>query len=74
LVFGRSDVVQVKATMDANPMADKVKGSGTYDYGVKGECTIAFKERVDVGALGTESADSVEFTYCEPSARSRIAS
>jgi hypothetical protein len=40
---------------------------------IPGECTIAFTQRVDVGALGTGSEGPVEFTYREPSARSRIA-
>jgi hypothetical protein len=48
-------------------MAAKVKGSVKYDYRVKElsneKCTIAFKQRVGVGALGTGSEDLGEFTY-----------
>jgi hypothetical protein len=60
-------IIQGKATMGANLMAAKVKGSGKYDYRItkldSAACTIAFKQRVGVGALGQGWEDLGEFTY-----------
>jgi hypothetical protein len=60
-------IIQGKATMGANLMAAKVKGSGKYDYRItkldSASCTIAFKQRVGVGALGQGWEDLGEFTY-----------
>jgi hypothetical protein len=60
-------LIQGKATMGANLMAAKVKGSGKYDYRIakldSTACTIAFKQRVGVGALGQGWEDLGEFTY-----------
>jgi hypothetical protein len=58
-------IIQGKATMGANLMAAKVKGTGKYDYRVtklSGEvCTIAFKQRA--GLMGQVWEDLGEFTY-----------
>jgi hypothetical protein len=60
-------IIQGKATMGANLMAAKVKGSGKYDYRIikldNVVCTIAFKQNASVGALGHGWEDLGEFTY-----------
>jgi hypothetical protein len=58
-------IIQGKATMGANLMAAKVKGSGKYDYRVMdltGEtCSILFRQRDSLGENGW--ADLDKFTY-----------
>jgi hypothetical protein len=58
-------VIQGKATMGANLMAAKVKGSGKYDYRVSElsneKCSILFKQRESLAESGW--ADLGKFTY-----------
>jgi len=58
-------IIQGKATMGANLMAAKVKGSGKYDYRVSElsseKCSILFKQRDSLADGGW--ADLGKFTY-----------